>query len=306
MADNDTQEQLGNIARPSHDPGVILPPQAGYVNSDSPEEKPCSTCGGDASMTITYVYAIGRVEARFPSLSIEKEFAQIGGRSDTAGKTDQQVFYEIFSRPENRYLARQMCWVFTIHELDTYILVPRNPIDIDLLVSAIRSETSDGDLDLVVGVLGPIAPPVMCNGLAVPVVAFDQIYSFTRQELIRAIPKPEKATKVKFEPAAEEMFDRIIQLTDNAGATDEHRALNYLAARYSKIFSKAVEQFDKDFSLSRIEVKPSNLSSARRILEVIFSYTDRKTDFTEKFFVRVDVNEEFPFMVTKLLPYFDL
>ena len=34
----------------------------------------------------SYVYAIGRVEARFPNLAAEKEFAQAGGRTDTAGK----------------------------------------------------------------------------------------------------------------------------------------------------------------------------------------------------------------------------
>ena len=40
----------------------------------------------------SYVYAIGRVEARFPNLAAEKEFAQATGRTDTAGKTDQQTF----------------------------------------------------------------------------------------------------------------------------------------------------------------------------------------------------------------------
>jgi hypothetical protein len=40
-------------------------------------------------------------------------------------------------------------------------------------------------------------------------------------------------------------------------------------------------------------------------MEVIFSYTSRNTDVTEKFFVRVDVTEEFPFLVTKLLPYYN-
>jgi hypothetical protein len=29
------------------------------------------------------------------------------------------------------------------------------------------------------------------------------------------------------------------------------------------------------------------------------------TDVTEKFFVRVDVTEEFPFLVTKMSPYYD-
>ena len=31
-------------------------------------------------------------------------------------------------------------------------------------------------------------------------------------------------------------------------------------------------------------------------IEVIFSYSYRETDVTEKFFVRVDVTEEFPFL----------
>ena len=94
-------------------------------------------------------------------------------------------------------------------------------------------------------------------------------------------------------------------MTDNAGATDDHRALNYLAMRYPGIYAKAAEEFARDFSLTGLEVRPSPLSSTRKIVDVVFSYTDRKTEFTEKFFVRVDVTEEFPFLVTKLSPYYD-
>ena len=96
-----------------------------------------------------------------------------------------------------------------------------------------------------------------------------------------------------------------MQLTDNAGATDEHRALNYLAMRYPAIYTKAAEQFGNSCSLSGVEVRPSPLSSTRNIVDVIFSYTHRQTDVTEKHFVRVDVSEEFPFLVTKMAPYFD-
>jgi hypothetical protein len=36
----------------------------------------CPTCAGAVTSTpISYVYAIGRVEARFPNLAAEKEFA---------------------------------------------------------------------------------------------------------------------------------------------------------------------------------------------------------------------------------------
>lgn len=84
-----------------------------------------------------------------------------------------------------------------------------------------------------------------------------------------------------------------MQLNDNCGNTDKHRALNYLAMRYPAIYATAAEEFARDFSLTGVEVRPSPLSGTRNILEVIFSYTDRKTDLTEKFCVRVDVPRSF-------------
>ena len=289
----------------------------------SPETRPAASiaspaggggtcgCAGAAALSpngtemVSYVYAIGRVEARFPILAAEKEFAQATGRTETAGKTDRQTFHAVLSKRENRYLVRQLCWVLTIQGLETYLLQPRDPADIELLVGAIRPGPSPNDLDVVIGMRGPIAPPEMCNGLMVPIVAFDQIYSFDRDALIKAIPRPEKTTAAQFGPAAEELFNRVMQMTDNAGATDEHRALNYLAMRYPAIYSKAAEEFWRDYSLTGVEVRPSPLSSTRNIVDVIFAYTNRNTDFTEKFCVRCDVTEEFPFLVTKLSPYYD-
>jgi hypothetical protein len=282
---------------PSQDDVITTPPTAGV---------PCPTCASAAaSVPVAYVYAVGRVEARFPRVSVEKEFAQAVGRADTAGQTDQQAFYNALSKRENRYLARQLCWVLMIQGLETYLLQPRDPADFDRLVEAIRPQPSPMDLDAVVGVRGPIAPPEFCNGLMVPIVAFDQIYSFDRDSLIKAIPKPEKMTQKQFAPAAEELFARIMQMTDNAGATEEHRALNYLAMRYPAVYATAAEQFARDFALTGVESHPSALNGTRKVLEVIFVYTNRNTDFTEKFFVRVDVTEEFPFLVTKMGPYYD-
>ena len=54
-----------------------------------------------------------------------------------------------------------------------------------------------------------------------------------------------------------------------------------------------------------MEVRPSPLSGTRNIVEVIFSFTHRTTGFPEKSFVRVDVTDEFPFLVSKLSPYYD-
>ena len=309
---NEQTETMEQIPVREYDAPIVSPHQEGRTDpSITPQG--CGTCGSsdgaesgtNGAGTASFVYAIGRIEARFPNLAAEKEFAQATGRTDTAGKTDQQTFHGVLSKRENRYLVRQLCWVLNIQGLETYLLLPRDPADIDLLVEAIRPAPSPEDIDVVIGMRGPIAPAAMCNGLMVPIIVFDQIYSFDRGALIKAIPRPEKTTAARFGPAADELFNRIMQLTDNAGATDEHRALNYLAMRYDGIYKTTAEEFARDFSLTGVEVQASPLSGTRNMVDVVFAYTDRKTDFTEKFFVRCDVTEEFPFLVTKMSPYYN-
>ena len=178
-------------------------------------------------------------------MSVEKEFPKPQGGRRQPGLRTGKRFKAVLSKKENRYLVRQFCWVMTIEGLDTYILAPRDPVDLDLLVAALRPTPQPWDLDCVIGVRGPIAPPDICNGLMVPIVVFDQIYSFDRDAFIKSIPEPEKASAKDFAPAAEELFERIIQLADNAGASDEHRALNYLALRYPAIYANAAEYFGR-------------------------------------------------------------
>jgi hypothetical protein len=264
---------------------------------------PANGAGGSASPS--WVYAIGKVEARFPRLSVEKEFAQVVGRADAKGLTDQQTLHAVLSKPENRYLVRQLCWVMTIEGLETYILVPHLPDDFSLLVETLRLRPTREDLDVVIGFRGPLASPETCNGLIVPIVFFDQIYAFDRPSLIKAIPKPEHMKAEEFEPAAEVLFDRILQLAATGGEADEQRALNYLAVRYPAIYAGVAEAFARNASLSAVDVQPSVLSGTRKIVEVIFSFRNRTTDVVEKSFVRVDPTDEFPFLVTKMSPYYD-
>jgi hypothetical protein len=254
----------------------------------------------------SYVYALGKIEPRFPSLGVEKEVAQAAGRMVTTGLTDREVLCKVLQ--ENPYLSRQLCYVLLIQGLETYILRPTCYGDFRQLVEAICQDLRPTTINVVIGNKGPIAPPAMCNGLMVPVVVFDQIYSFDIEQLIANLPPLEgisKEQKAKYEESAEEMFWRIFQMADNAGATDEHRALNYLAVRYDKIYERTFQEHSRDFSLTALDVRPSRLSGVRKVFDVILSYTNRKTDFIEKCFVRVDVTEEWPFLVTKMSSYYD-
>jgi PatG Domain len=183
-----------NITESNHLPIPTLnePNNGNIENTDIPEEepspqntmqKPCGCGGGgrlnnNVSTTPSYIYAIGRIQPRFPNPSVEKEFVQATARSETKGLADTEALSSVLSQKQNRYLVRQICWVLNIEGLETYILVPRDPSDYDLLVEALRPTPRVTDVDVIIGLRGSMASPQMCNGLVVPVVMFDQIYSF--------------------------------------------------------------------------------------------------------------------------------
>jgi hypothetical protein len=275
-----------------------------YVYPAEANDQSCSTCSPlNNADTIQYVYTVGRIHPRFPSISIEKEFMQATSRNDKKGLTDNQAMYVVLSEPQNRYLARKLCWVLSIEGLETYLLYPNDPADFSMLIESLRPMPRLTDINVVIGVLGPVVPPQFCNGLQLPVVGFDQIYSFDVDTLIKSIPKPDKVSDKVFAPVAEELFMRILQMIDNAGATDDYRALNYVAVRYNAIYTTAADCYSRNSSLTGVEVQPSALSGIRKIVNIIFTFTNRATDVAEKYYCRVDVTEEFPFLITKMQSY---
>jgi PatG C-terminal len=290
------------------------------VTSHSTMDKPCAcgkescpSCnnsGGSKMFPSPYVYAIGKVIPRFPNKSLEMELAQAMGRKreeETKNLTRPEVAHKLLTDPDNRYIARQICYVLNIEGLETYILVPSDPLDIDSLAQAIRPAPAPGDVDVIIGRRGPIASPQMCNGLMVPIVTVDKIYPFDRDTLIKSIPKRKGESEEQFKKTAYAIFDHIIQIADNTGATDEHRALNYLSVRYDEIYHRTQLLQSENYSFTGVEVRHSPLSGTRKIVDVIFSYENRANRAIQKWFVRVDVTptEEFPFLVSPLQEYFE-
>jgi hypothetical protein len=288
------------------------------ISSQSTMNKPCAcgnegcSCGSEGAKMLprSHVYAIGKVVHRFPNRSLEMELAQSIGRrpeGETKGLIHPEVAHKVLTDPANRYIARQICYVLTIEGLETYILVPSDPLDFDRLAQALRPAPDVGDIDVIIGRRGPMASPEMCNGLVVPIVIVDQIYSFDRDTLMKAIPKrKEKGTSEdQFKKTGNVLFNHIIQIADNAGAIDEHRALNYLAVRYDEIYHRTQLLQDENYSFTGVEVRPSRLSGTQKIVDVVFSYENRANRAVQKWFCRVDVTSEWPFLVSPMQEYFE-
>jgi hypothetical protein len=265
----------------------------------------CEKCKADAGKAdatpYPFVYAVGRVRQSFPDPSTQKEFAQAAARIKTTRLTDKQVVHAVLSAKENRYLARASKWILNVGGIDTYALLPRDGHDLEHLIETQQPLRAQGDIDVVVGLLGPAVP----GGSALPLLAYDQIYRISRDELLKTLPRPAKSDAAAFDAAASELLDRIIQIADNTGATHEHRALNYLAFRYPAIYVATVERYARNASLNSVDVRPVPLSANRHVFDVVFCYVDRSSDVHENLAVRVDTTGEFPFLVSKLASYLE-
>lgn len=296
-------------------PAESLPdgtPRGGIRHSGRPADSAAKVPLDDRALRLrdyvsepVYVYAIGRIAPRFPNLGLEKEFSQVRSQVDTRSLTDAQAVHTVLSQPANRYVLGQLCWVFAVEGIETYLLRPRSPAALDLFVEAIRRDPGPADIDVVIGVLGEIAPPMMCNGLALPIVDVDHLYSFDQEALVESLPVRSDDQQSQFAQTAREVFGRVRQIADNAGATDGHRALNYVSVRYPTVYTHTFDMHSNDWALTSVETLTSRLTGPRRIVDVVISYTHRERDVIERYFTRVDVTDEFPFLVTKLTPYFE-
>ncbi|MBT9316584.1 cyanobactin maturation protease PatG family protein [Leptothoe spongobia] len=270
-------------------------------------------------MDSQYVYAVGTVVPRFPNMSLEKEYKQaVVQDADTEGQSTRmwEIQYSVLNKPENRYIARDLCWVFSIQNVDTYILEPKTNDELQQLINMLPHSTSQGSsepsneeqVDVVIGDLGPIAPPEKCNGLQLPIVILNNTYSFTVQEFLSNLRQAIDSQRSE-DDLLRYVFKLLMQLADNVGNLDEHRAVNYVALRYHEVYKQTIEQYQQDppHVLDGVNVQMSrlNASGTRRIVEVIFTYRNDQTDVKTRFYASVDVGGMFPFLVDALQPYYE-
>jgi hypothetical protein len=272
-----------------------------------PQGCACNGGGGGGAMTPGYVYSIGTITARFPNQSVEREFIQAWGRPNYGGPISDAVKYEVLSQGQNLYLAREMCWTLQNESVDLYLLQPRAYSELTDLILALAPEAPGQIMyDLVIGARGPIAPPEMCNGAQLPMVATTQIFSFTQEAFINQIVSySETIKKPVTKETALNAFSILIQLKDNAGQSDEDRAINYLTFKSMIIYVFEGEMEKDNFLLTAVTAQPSRLGGPRRIVDVIFSYTSNLTTEVRRFFTRVDVTGQFPFLVTEFQRFFE-
>jgi hypothetical protein len=291
-----------NLTAPAQDLAtVIVPGDIGIVPAGGG-----TTCGCNAAAATpvkeeppTYVYALGTIRAEWSSQSAKKEYAQVAADQRVTG-SESQVLYEVLRA--NHYLAREACWIFSVEKQDIYQLVVRES-DIDALIAAIEPRGREDDQDMIVGTRGPVRT---CGAFTLPLVLADRVVTFNRSELFQLLKVPEGMEPTQFQRLAEDLFGHVRQFIDNVGVTDRDRAYNYLLTRYPQVYGLVAEKQQQGMRFDGLETQPSRLSeSGGRLVNVVFKFSDRSTEAPEKYYVRVDVSGKYPFLASRLAPFYD-
>ncbi len=266
----------------------------------------CS-CSGDHGDGSGFVYAIGTVEVEYPYLAIEREMQRLAVAMDVESPepdkempmklTESRIWQHtvLTTDPKRtRYIARQLSWRLTIEDCPAYVLKLRDQNDLDDLIDCLKRPkypklggdddqiARPEDLDVVVGVKGNQTS----DGIEVLV---DQIFTIEGNQLVQN----------------NELFGYLAQLADNFGLTDRDRAYNFLAARYTIPYGK-LAKVHRDYQLAGAPTILSRLSNgASRIVDVIFTFRGTKALIEKKYFMRIDVTNEFPMITSGLQPYLD-
>jgi hypothetical protein len=257
---------------------------------------------------VGFAYGLGRLSVRFPSLGAQQHYAQlVGGDPDAIIRTAD--LKETLSKEQNRYLARQMCWVFSGTGADGFLVIPRDGEDVKELLDALT--TNNSTMHVVVGSpASPLLNAGECLSSGLPAIHPDQLLVFTREAFFSALPPPNADAQAKgkdldvWNRTTAGLFDHLTRRAGNRCLLDEHRAMNYLALHYPQIYHLAFTEQTGGAPLIGVDARPVQVDD-RRILEVRFVFRQTHTHVVHRYMCHVDVTDLFPFLTSSLTLTFD-
>ncbi|RFS26219.1 hypothetical protein DVR12_00055 [Chitinophaga silvatica] len=281
---------------PQSEPSPAISPQCG-----------CGSSGGNLPIGLGDVYAIGNIYPTFPNKSLEEEYMYAYQEFKAQGPPNA-LFYQVLSQGKNLYIAERMCWILSIQGIDSYILIPRSNVELHHFIAALEPVfVGERKFDVVLGTRGPLASPERCNGLQLPTLVANLTYYFTFNQFVDAMEGNIPGIPRNI---VESTLSQMLLITDNAGETDAHRALNYLTVRSREIYFMAWQMQSSIaeapyppgvYFLQGVDIQRSNVQGTRRIMDVIFQFQARDTAETIYYYLKVDVTGMFPFMASRHL-----
>ena len=263
-----------------------------------------------ANTPTEYIYASGILRVHFPTRGLEKE-------SEAAAKflnISPRDYYALFSHKDEqgnqvyRYIAEQVSWILSIDNQDVYVLLPNSDDELNEFINTLEKKEgttlTDEVLSVAIGILGPVAPKELSNDLPLRMVMCNHLYHFTTEALLQELNVSNTTT------TAIRVVLNALTTKPNIGASAFERAKNFIAYRYSTIYTKTAGTDASDDTnaeesqfLENLETKMSDNSPGRILVDIIFTYQKNVSGRQSTFFVSVDVTDQFPFLHSNLTNY---
>ncbi|MBF0276001.1 MAG: hypothetical protein HQK84_12295 [Nitrospinae bacterium] len=257
-----------------------------------------------------YVFAAGKLTPEFPSENIKREFNRVIGLPQNTQPSDAQ-FYDALKDNKNFYLTKSLCWIFEIGGIESYVVVPKNSGQLTTFINILNKQvgteitTSNSNddsgsmyFDTIVGKLGPMAPPEMCNGRTLPLLKAYRLENETVTDFVSFMNAETKLDTALLT----NLFLNLITLIDNDGSSDEHRAVNSLVFNSVDLYRLLGDTLPNSssntqiFPFKGVTAKSVDGSDGRKKVEVVFQYENPVTSAQEYLNGQVDVTDMFPFV----------
>lgn len=324
---------------PAVDPGSIAPavisPVAGQQMVSAAGPAPCVGCGQPmpgqvilpgVTRVVGPVLAVGRVRASFPSLGLQREYAE-AAEADPDAPVASSDLKDVISRDEHRYLARQVCWMFTVQSLDVCVVVPRSDADLDELVESLAID-DESTVQVLVGEPASRLAAPGCWDADLPMVSPVQLLSFTIDEFAGALAQRYDADRAaggavdgsegngggegaggtgddpRWRTMVRDVFYRLTRRADTTGFSDEDRARNYLALKDPAGYALIWNALSNGQNLIGISTRQF-VRGGRRMVAVRFTFRHRQTQVIDRYETLVDTNDLFCFKAAPLAPTYD-
>jgi hypothetical protein len=261
-----------------------------------------ATAADQTMASARWVYAVGQVGTRCLTEGVERELRQAMGGTDPMDIANLARLRAALTKPENRYLVRELCWVLAVDGIDSYVLAPSDPMDILLLAEAIRPNSRGDNIDAAVGrIVDPSPADAACSQIPLPLLVFDQLHSFDTKSFAKKL-KGSDAQEVE-ESFVVDVLHRLTSLGSGLGLAAEHRALNYVILRYPKLYHLASEKAAEGFSLQAVRFLRPPVAGGRILVDVLLTFISNVDSRTERWSVKVDVTDKYPFLRGALSPH---
>jgi hypothetical protein len=282
--------------------GTASVPPAQAVATAAPELC-CEECASGTAVPEQMVYAIGRLEVRFPSLGVEREYQQRLARTPAALKAGVSRASQVRAVLEaHGHLAMGVCFVFMVGGVPAFVVAPLGSHTRAQVMDALEHAEDPDYVCVLIGRAGPMSSPAQCGGVVAPIAAASQIYDFSLEDwgtsLLEQLGPALKAKKVSnstFQSLARDVFRHVVNSTENLGVSDVHRALNYALVQHPGLPLAAAERAGSQ-QLDRIETRIIHGLGSRRQVAIVLTFVDLATGVSERLFTRIDVTEQWPFV----------